>query len=519
MHAAPPSTATASLRDRASGILLHPTSLPGPHGCGDLGASAHAFVEWLAGAKQHLWQMLPIGPIGYGNSPYSALSSFAGNPLLIGLDALAAEGLLPADARRPRLSMERVNYAATSKYRLARLQEAFRRWSEGTRERASFEAFREGQADWLDDYCLYKSIKEEQGQRPWVEWPAPLRCRDPSALAQARQDHRGAIEWHAFVQWIFDTQWKRLREHAALRGIALVGDLPIFVAHDSADVWAHQELFHLDASGALEVVAGVPPDYFSRTGQRWGNPLYRWGSQREALFRFWIRRFEKTLEQFDLLRLDHFIGFVRYWEIPAGEETAIHGVWREGPGVALFDALRRVLGLQQLPLIAEDLGAVTPEVIALRDRLGLPGTKVLQFAFGDDPQAPSFLPHNYPRLSVVYTGTHDNDTVAGWYRDPGGEASVRSSSQIAAERAHALRYLDPSNQPFHWKMIRAAMASVARFAIFPLQDVLGLGSSARMNRPGTTNGNWEWRVRTLPPDAGKRLAALTETFGRMETTG
>lgn len=519
MDAAPPLTTTVGLHERAAGILLHPTSLPGPHGCGDLGASAHAFAEWLAESRQRLWQVLPVGPIGYGNSPYSALSSFAGSPLLIGLDALEAEGLLAPEAQPPRLSAQRVNYAHTARYRQRRLREAFGRWRAGDGDRADFETFRRKEVDWLDDFCLYMAIKERQQQRPWVTWPAPLRDRDAAALERARKELAEAIEFHAFLQWLFDAQWRRLRAHCADRGIALVGDLPTFVAHDSADVWAHQELFQLDDTGQLVSVAGVPPDYFSRTGQRWGNPLYRWESQEEGVFHYWIRRLGKTLERFDLVRLDHFIGFVRYWSIPASEETAVNGSWRPGPGERLFDAVRRALELRQLPFIAEDLGAVTPEVLALRDRLGLPGIKILQFAFGDDPQAPSFLPHNYPRLAVVYTGTHDNDTAMGWFRDPGGTATVRTVEQIAAERAQALRYLDPSNQAFHWKMIRAAMASVANFAIFPMQDVLGLGSSARMNRPGTTEGNWEWRLRSLPADAGERLADLTEIFGRTGTTG
>lgn len=499
--------------ERASGILLHPTSLPGPHGCGDIGRPAHAFLDWLERAGQRLWQMLPIGPVGYGNSPYSAHSTFAGNPLLIGIEELEREGYLEAAPRLPRLPRTRVDYRATWRHRLGRLRRAHERFRSHARPE-DFVAFCEEERGWLEDFALYSAIKERHGGRPWVGWPDPLRDREEEALGEARRALEEAIDFHRFCQWIFARQWRELREESARRGIALIGDLPIFLAHDSADVWANRHLFFLDAEGRPTVVAGVPPDYFSRTGQRWGNPLYRWDAIEAEGFAFWIARIRHALACFDLLRLDHFIGFVRYWEIPAEATTAIGGRWREVPGAVLFAALQRALDSEALPLIAEDLGPVTPEVFALRDALGLPGLKILQFAFGDDPQAESFLPHNYERNAVVYTGTHDNDTLLGWWRDAGGESSTRTPAQIVRERATALRYLGGNPRHIAWKMIRLAMLSVARFAIFPLQDILELGSRARMNRPGTVDGNWEWRTRSLPPDRAERLAELSSTYGR-----
>lgn len=503
-------------QERASGILLHPTSLPGPHGCGDIGTPALAFLDWLARAKQSLWQMLPIGPIGYGNSPYSAHSSFAGNLLLISLETLEREGWLEPASPPPRLPRGRVDYPATARHRRARLRQAHARFR--ARSGAEdFDAFRERERGWLEDFALYSAIKDQHGGRPWVAWPAPLRDREPAAIAEARRTLADAIDFHAFTQWIFDRQWHALRSACAERGVRLVGDVPIFLAHDSADVWANRHLFFLDERGWPTVIAGVPPDYFSRTGQRWGNPLYRWKRMEEDGFAFWRARIRRALERFDLLRLDHFIGFVRYWEIPAQAPTAMEGAWREGPGRKLFAALREELGVDVLPFIAEDLGAITEEVVALREELGLPGMKILQFAFGDDPQADSFLPHNYTRNAVVYTGTHDNDTLLGWFTDEGGPSSTRTPEQCRIEREAALRYVGGPPSRFVWSAIRIAMLSVARFAIFPMQDVLELGSAARMNVPGTVSGNWEWRTRSLPEDRADRLAELTATYGRART--
>jgi 4-alpha-glucanotransferase len=488
-----PAAALPTLADRAAGVLLHLTSLPGPHGCGDLGAEAYAFADFLAGAGVRWWQMLPVGPAGYGDSPYQAHSSFAGDPLLLDPDALGGGRTLPASAR-----------ADFEGARVVR-EHALR---ESPAPPRALAAFRRRHADWLPDWTLYAAIKAEHDGAAWSEWPAPLRDRKPAALAAARARLAGEIAHHEKAQWAFDEQWRALRAHCAARGVALLGDVPIFVAHDSADVWANRQLFHLDAAGRPTVVAGVPPDYFSATGQRWGNPLYRWPAHRRHRFAWWIRRMRAALARFDAVRLDHFIGFTRYWEIPAGEETATRGRWRPGPGAALLDALRRGLG-GKLPLVAEDLGAVTPAVKALRDRFSLPGLRVLQFAFGDDPSAPDFVPHAYPRATVAYTGTHDNNTTAGWHAD---EATP-------AERAAFAAYLGGEPREPHWDMIRLVMMSVANLAVMPAQDLLGLPASSRMNRPGIAAGNWRWRLApgTPGPREQARLAELVRIYGRSPT--
>src|SRR3954468_19688751 len=455
------------LTERASGVLLHPTSLPGPHGCGDLGPEAHRFASWLRGARQRFWQMLPAGPLGYGNSPYSALSAFAGNPLLVSLERLVAESLLPigALADTPRFPAGRVDYPAARTWREKNLRIAFTAFARRTSDHPGYEIFCAENAGWLEDHALYAAIKRARRELPWTAWEPDLRARDPEALDRARSALRGEIDQQRFEQFLFARHWQALRDACAMQGVRLIGDLPIFVAHDSADVWAHRELFFLDAQGQPTVIAGVPPDYFSATGQRWGNPLYRWD---EATVRWWLRRFASMLSRFDAVRLDHFIGFVRYWEIAASEPTAERGTWMPGPGAKLFEKLGAA------PLIAEDLGAVTPEVTALRDKFGFPGIKLLQFAFGTDPQAPTFLPHNYERNSVAFTGTHDNDTTRGWFEKLG-----------AIERSTALGYLGTQGREIHWEMIRTVWASVANLAIAPMQDLLGLGPEARMNLPGT----------------------------------
>ncbi len=488
---------TADLTERAGGVLLHPTSLPGPHGCGDLGPQAHTFARWLHDAGQRYWQMLPVGPLGYGNSPYSALSAFAGNPLFISLERLVEEGLLPRGAlsQAPRFPAGRTDYAAARAFRGQCLRTAFAAFGKRTSDHPSFEIFRAQSAFWLEDFALYSAIKSARRELPWTAWEADLRARDPAALDRARQALRAEIEQQRFEQYLFVRHWQALRDESAMLGVRLIGDLPIFVAHDSADVWAHRELFFLDPQGQPTVIAGVPPDYFSKTGQRWGNPLYRWD---EATLQWWLQRFAAMLARFDAVRLDHFIGFTRYWEIPAEEPTAQNGRWRPGPGARLFEKLG------PLPLIAEDLGAVTPEVTALRDQFGFPGIKLLQFAFGTDPQAPTFLPYHYDRNAVAYTGTHDNDTTSGWFWKLGAE-----------ERAAALAYLGSAGREIHWEMLRAVWASVANLAIAPVQDLLGLGSEARMNTPGTAQDNWEWRLESLPGAAvQQRLRDLTSTYGR-----
>ncbi len=500
--------------------MLHVTSLPGPHGSGDLGAAAYAFVDDLAASGQRWWQMLPVGPPGYGESPYSAQSAFAGNPDLVDLAPLG----VPIDAHT--FPVHEVDFAATQPFRARHLRRAFEARGEDGEDARDLRAFCTREADWLDDFALYAALKRAHGDVEWTRWPAPLAHRDPKALERARTEHREAIALAKFTQWQFDRQWGRLRAHAEKRGVGLIGDVPIFVAHDSADVWQHRELFDLDDAGLPRSVAGVPPDYFSADGQRWGNPLYRWGALAKRGYDWWVRRMRAALRRFDVVRLDHFIGFVRYWKIPARDETARNGRWMKGPGRPLFDAIRAGVG-GDLPLIAEDLGAVTPAVTRLRRELGLPGMRILQFAFGTDPQAAAFVPHAHARNSVVYTGTHDNDTIVGWFEDEGGApGSPRTREAAAAERAAALAYLGRSEGPrgslppdIHWEMVRLAQSSVARTAIVPMQDLLGLGSDARMNSPGRHDagaGNWRFRVPPgfYSPALRDRLLAFTRTYGR-----
>ena len=459
--------------------------------------------------------MLPVGPTGYGNSPYSAQSAFAGNPALISTDRLVADGLLgEKDRQRPPDERLRAAFAAF-------------RDSGGHPPLAlpELSRFAGEMRDWLEEFALYRALKRENGERQWTRWPAPLRDRDPAAVDRARETLAPEIAFTRFVQWRFFGDWRALREYAHARGVGLIGDLPIFLAHDSADVWLNRHQFYLDDAGEPTLVAGVPPDYFSVTGQRWGNPLYRWAEMRATGFAWWIARFRATLAMFDAVRLDHFIGYTRYWAIPGREPTAVKGRWRPGPGARFFRAITAALGA--LPLIAEDLGVVTPEVESLRARFGFPGIKVLQFAFGTDPQAPSFLPHNYPRAAVAYTGTHDNDTTAGWFHDLG--SGTRDSEQATLERRAALRYLGAPDgddarddgREIHWRMIRAIMGSVANVAIFPAQDLLGLRSEGRMNQPGTASGNWSFRLEpgALTPAVADRLRDLTELYGRRRPEG
>jgi 4-alpha-glucanotransferase len=491
-----------TLSERRCGILLHPTSLPGPGDAGELGSAARRFVDFLVEAGQSWWQMLPVGPTGYGNSPYSALSAFAGNPALVSLERLRDDELIGDDqVRAPR---EQAMRAAFDNLR--------RRPS---RDRDAFEAFREASRAWLDDFTLYRAIKRAHREVQWTLWDPELRDRRPDALGRARRDLADEMAFYAFEQHRFHLDWLALRADCHARGVGLIGDLPIFVAHDSADVWQHRELFHLDQSGNPTVIAGVPPDYFSATGQRWGNPLYRWPRLRQTGYRWWLDRFRLTLSRFDAVRLDHFIGFQRYWEIPASEPTAQNGRWMKGPGADFFNHLQEALGT--LPLIAEDLGAVTPAVTRLRRQFGLPGIRLLQFAFGTDPQAPLFLPHNYKRHEVVYTGTHDNDTTVGWFQDRGGPGTGRSPEQAETERRAVLLYTGARDEKeIHWDMIRTLYMSVANLAVVPLQDVLGLGTEARMNRPGVALGNWGWRFAdgALTTPTARRLAELAQAYGR-----
>jgi 4-alpha-glucanotransferase len=505
------------MRDRRSGVLLHPTSLPGPHGSGDLGAAAHRFVRWLSDSGQRLWQVLPLGPTGFGDSPYQALSSRAGNTLLVSLEVLAREGWLSdADlAGSPGGDPSRADFEVAGRWRRERLARAAGAFAAGAKGEASaeLEDFRAREAGWLRDWSLFAVLKDAHGGRPWTEWPSPLARRAPAALDAARARHAEAIFAEEFAQWCFFRQWEGLRGRCRALGIALMGDLPIYVAHDSVEVWTRPDLFQLEPDGHPGAVAGVPPDYFSATGQRWGNPLYDWGAIERDGWSFWIERVRATLALVDRIRLDHFRGLEAYWEIPADAPTAEGGRWVPGPGERLLAALERALG--PLPFVAENLGVITPEVEALRRRFRFPGMAILQFAFGKDPQAPTFRPHAYERDTVAYTGTHDNDTVMGWWGG-GAEGSTRTAADVEEEKAFARAYLATDGREMSWVMIRALLASVADTAIVPLQDVLGLGSEARMNRPATLGGNWRWRFREeqLRPEHGDRLRVLTALYGR-----
>ncbi len=491
-------------QSRASGILLHPTSLPGPHGSGDFGPAAYRFVDWLERAGQRLWQWLPTTPTGFGHSPYQGVSAFAGNPLLVAIEPLVERGWL-AHPSVPAFDARRADFARGGAWRLARLHDAFEGFGRNAApgDRAAFDAWCAEQIDWLDDYALFMALQSAHGRQAWWQWPAPLARRDAAALAAARAAQAEAIGFWRFVQWRFDAQCVALKDYANARGVGIVGDLPIYVAHDSADCWARPDLYELGSDWQPTVVAGVPPDDLGPDGQRWGNPLYRWDRMAADGFAWWTARVRRALHQVDAVRIDHFRGFAGYWEVPASSATARAGRWRRGPGKALFDALARALGT--LPIVAEDLGYITADVHALRDACGFLGMKVLQFAFGSDG-AHEYLPHNYPPQAVVYTGTHDTDTVRGWWLAAGER-----------ERRHAGTYLACGEHDVHWAMIRAALNSVARIALFPLQDVLGLGSDQRMNRPGTSgDGNWTWRFgwNDIAGEPARVLGMLTAASGR-----
>jgi len=492
---------------RSSGILLHPTSLPGRYGVGDLGAESRRFADFLSAAGQKLWQVLPLGPTGYGDSPYQCFSARAGNPLLINLEGLVEKGWLDASAlaSAPAFPEDRVDFERLIPWKTAVLESA-------TPPRSGFEEFCETNAHWLDDFALFMALKEAHHGVAWTQWEPAARDRDPKALAKWREQLTAPIASQKFLQFAFFQQWRELREYCRARGVRIMGDLPIYVAHDSADVWANPQYFQLDTLGNSTVVAGVPPDYFSQTGQLWGNPIYRWDVLAKDNYRWWLDRFRAALEMVDMIRLDHFRGFEAYWEIPASEPTAVHGRWVKGPGAALFRAAQAALG--ELPLVAENLGVITPEVEAIRHELGFPGMSVLQFGFGTDAQAPTFRPHNYPREVVAYSGTHDSDTTVGWWSSKGRGESTRSDDDIRRERDFAMRYLNTDGREIHWVFIRTLLASVADTVLFPLQDVLGLGSEARMNLPATLGGNWRWRYRSLKPELSDRLRLLTELFDR-----
>jgi 4-alpha-glucanotransferase len=493
-----PEASEAQGAPRSAGILLHPTSLPGPSGTGELGNEAVSFVEFLREAGQRLWQVLPLTPPDAEGSPYSSESAFAGSPLLVSTQRMFEAGLLgEEDAREA--SKEGTGYPGEPARKETLLRKAYARWRPGE----EFAEFRERNQEWLPDYALYRALKERFGGEPWNRWPTGLAGREQEALAEARRELARGIRLHEFGQYLFDQHWAEVRRYARRAGVEILGDIPIFVSHDSADVWANQDLFHLDEHGDPSVVAGVPPDYFSETGQLWGNPLYDWDRMEKAGYEWWVRRMRRALALYDAVRVDHFRGFSAHWEIPARAESAKEGRWVAGPDRKLFERLEDELG--GLPIIAEDLGEITPEVEALRDGLGLPGMKVLQFAFsGPDNH---FLPHNYTHDNwVVYTGTHDNDTTAGWWRSAPPE-----------EREFARRYLGREYASVE-DFIRLAYASTARRVVIPLQDHLGLGSGARMNAPGTTSGNWSWRLSggELTPELASGIREMTRTYGRLE---
>jgi 4-alpha-glucanotransferase len=508
--AAPASPAAS----RLAGVLLHPTSLPGRYGIGELGPEAVRFLDFLARARQRLWQVLPLGPTGYGDSPYQCFSAFAGNPLLVSLDRLVEQGLLTtADLAGAHFPDRQVDYGAVIAFKPPRLVTAWERARARPEVMSAFENFCAEEAGWLEDYATYMAIKEAHGNESWTKWEPDIRSRKPKALQRWRREKADAIRARQFEQYLFFTQWRALKASAHDRGIEVMGDIPIFVAHDSADVWAHPDLFRLDQDGTPEVVAGVPPDYFSATGQLWGNPIYRWDEMAKNGYAWWVERFRGTFAMVDRVRIDHFRGFEAYWEIPGGEKTAVKGQWVKGPGAALFEAVRKALG--PLPIVAENLGVITPEVEALRERFGFPGMAILQFAWGSDPQGSTFLPHNYPRRIVVYTGTHDNDTTVGWWTSGVGD-STRTKDEVEREHDFVRRYMNTDAREVHWDFVRTLLASVADTAIVPLQDVLGKGSEARMNVPARASGNWRWRftAEDLTAEAERRLRLYTETYGR-----
>lgn len=461
--------------------------------------------------------MLPLGPTGYGDSPYACYSAFAGNTLLISPEQLITEGLLsPADLpSQVSMPAERVNFERVHQIKEDLLRQAYQNYKQTTNHTlgAAWEDFTQRSASWLNDYALFRALKDLHGGVAWNEWKPELRGRETGALEQAREQLHEEVEAQKFYQFLFSRHWFALKAYCNERGIKLVGDIPIFVAHDSADVWTNPDQFKLNEDGSPIVVAGVPPDYFSATGQLWGNPLYNWDQMRADGFKWWIERVQATLQTVDIVRIDHYRGFAACWEIPGGDKTAERGRWVEAPGRELFTAIRETLG--ELPIIAEDLGVITPDVEALRDDFGFPGMRILQFAFSSDSKNHD-LPHNCHPNVVVYSGTHDNDTTVGWFSSVAGEGSTRTAEQVESERKFCLRYLNTDGKEIHWDFIRAVLATVANTAVVPLQDLLGLGNEARMNLPNSTAGNWSWRFEpeALTEELAQRLRGLTELYGR-----
>ncbi len=494
-------------QERASGILLHPTSLPGPDGIGDLGPEAYRWIDFLARTGTQFWQVLPLGPTGYGDSPYQCFSAFAGNPYIISAARLLDQGLLTKSdlVDRPDFPVEKVDYGPVIEWKIKLLKRSYKQFRSIKQKKylEAFSSFKESQKEWLEPFATFMAIKAEHGYASWSEWPESLRKRDPEILQNFVAKHQEDIEFQNYLQFIFNEQWQSLRSYAKKKGIRIIGDIPIFVAYDSADVWANKDLFYLDREGLPTIVAGVPPDYFSKTGQLWGNPLYKWDVHKKNNYQWWLKRMASVLNQVDIIRLDHFRGFEAYWEIPFGNETAEEGRWVNGPGHDFLSAIKTQLG--ELPVIAEDLGVITTKVRQMRDDFNLPGMKILQFAFASDPDD-DFLPHNYPFNCVAYTGTHDNDTSLGWY-----------TTAPEREKDFCRRYLARSGNDISWSMIRTLWRSTAGWVLAPMQDFLSLGNWARMNYPGTASGNWDWRMH---PDAineslVNRLHETNYLYGRL----
>lgn len=498
------------VKSRKSGILLHPTSLPGKYGIGTLGREAYRFVDFLILSKQSLWQICPLGHTGYGDSPYQCFSAFAGNPLLIDLETLVQKGFLAeSDIENVSFDSEKVDYGKVIDWKFPLLKKAFNAFKQknDVYENAKFRNFAFRNKNWLDDYALFMSLKNKFDGKAWFTWDEDIRLRRRTAVDHYKSELADEIMFYQFLQYEFSEQWLSLKAYANRNYIQIIGDIPLYIAADSSDAWASPELFLLDEKNGLpQKVAGVPPDYFSTTGQLWGNPIYNWFYMKATGFKWWIKRIEANLRWADILRLDHFRGLCAFWEVPYGEETAINGKWREAPGKELFEALQKKFG--NIPILAEDLGVITEDVVELREKYNLPGMKILQFAFdSQEPSSKTFFPHVYDKNCAVYTGTHDNDTVHGWYN------AAKEVDRVTADEY--LRITDKKN--LHYDFIRAAWASVANIAIAPMQDLLGKGSEARMNLPGSASGNWQWRFKweDLTSEHEEFLARITELYGRL----
>ena len=495
-----------NISERASGILLHPTSLPGKYGIGTLGKAATDFIDFLVRSKQKFWQILPLGPTGFADSPYQCYSAHAGNPNLIDLEILVKERLLTSEELGdfPAFDDGPVNFDKVQKARRPFLYKAFKNFREShdSTAKLKYRNFLKENYSWLNDYALFLAIKNRLDFKPWYDWEESIRHRQPGALKHYQELVKEETEIHKFIQYLFFRQWTSIKAYAHKRSIRIIGDIPLYISPDSADAWTNTGIFEYDEKLNPIRVGGVPPDYFSETGQLWGNPLFRWKDRKEEVFRWWANRIQSNLRMFDIIRIDHFRGFAAYWAVPYGEKTAIKGKWIDGPGKAFFTAMLERFG--KLPIIAEDLGVITPDVETLRDEFGFPGMKVLEFAF-DSAEANDYLPFNYSKNCIVYTGTHDNDTVQGWF-----------ASASKADRAYVLDYLNTSGEEIHWGLIRLAWSSVANTAIVPMQDLLGLDSSGRMNIPGTTVNNWQWRAKEedFTEELAKKLAKLTTLYGR-----